>query len=117
MVLLFATTGCAQKSSTSTVQEVKIKTSAQCGMCKDRLEGAMAYEKGVKKSVLDLNDKVLTVTYDAKKTSPEKLRLLVAKTGYDADEIPADKTAYDALPPCCKKKTPASGTTPACGGH
>ena len=116
MILLFVSAGSAQKAE-SDVKEVKIKTSAQCGMCKDRLEGALAYEKGVKKSVLDLNDKVLTVTYDSKKTSPEKIRQVVSKTGYDADDVAADKAAYDALPACCKKKTSSTGCKPGCAGH
>ncbi|HOW32280.1 MAG TPA: heavy metal-associated domain-containing protein [Bacteroidales bacterium] len=90
----------AQKAATV---EIKIKTSAQCDMCKERIEKAMAFEKGVKSSVLDLDSKVLTVNYLPKKTTPEKIRNAVAATGYDADDVPANAKAYDALPPCCKK--------------
>lgn len=116
-VLFFVMGSMAQKSVSSTTQEIKIKTSAQCGMCKDKIEGALAYEKGVKTSVLDLNDKVLTVTYDSKKSSPDKIRQIISKAGYDADDVAADKAAYDALPACCKKKTSQTGCKPGCGGH
>ncbi len=115
-VLLFVSSGVAQSASKSKTMEVKIKTSAQCGMCKDRLEGALAYEKGVKKSVLDLNEKVLTVTYLPSKTDPDKIRTKISMTGYDADNVPADKAAYDALPACCKKKAPTRTCAPGCSG-
>lgn len=116
-VLLFVTGGMAQTAANAKTQEIKIKTSAQCGMCKDRLEGALAYEKGVQKSVLDLNDKTLTVTYNPKKTDADKIRQKISKTGYDADAVPADKAAYDALPACCKKPAETKrGCSPGCGG-
>jgi periplasmic mercuric ion binding protein len=83
--------------------EVKIQTSAQCEMCKDRIETAMAYEKGVLKSNLDLETKVLTVKYKTDKTTAEKIRKAVAALGYDADDVVANYEAYQKLPNCCKK--------------
>lgn len=111
--LVFTAGTYAQNAADTKWQEVKIKTSAQCGMCKDRLEGAMAFEKGVKKSELNLENKVLTVTYHSKKTSPEKIRAKVSATGYDADDVVADQEAYNALPACCKKKE-KKGCSPGC---
>jgi periplasmic mercuric ion binding protein len=83
--------------------EVKIQTSAQCGMCKERIEKSMVFEKGVKALTLDLETKILTVTYNEKKTDPEKLRKAITKIGYDADDLEAEPSAYDKLPDCCKK--------------
>ena len=82
---------------------VKIKTSAVCGMCKDRIEKNVAFEKGVSDVVLDVPTKIATITYNPKKTNPDKLRLAISKIGYDADDVKADKTAYNNLPACCKK--------------
>ena len=82
---------------------VKIKTSAVCDMCQETLEKAMAYEKGVKESHLDVDTKVLTVTFDPKKTTVAAIRKAVNMAGYDADGQPADKRAYDNLNACCKK--------------
>lgn len=82
---------------------IKIKTSSQCEMCKETIEKGMAYEKGVKKAVLDVETSILTVEYNPKKTNPDLIRKAVAATGYDADEVPADKEAYDNLHGCCKK--------------
>lgn len=107
--LLFgAATAMAQnKPDTATakqgLQELRIKTSAVCDMCKETLEKAMAYEKGVKHANLDVNSKMLTVQYDPKKTTPEKIRRAVSEAGYDADGVPADARAYDNLNACCKK--------------
>lgn len=84
-------------------EEIKIKTSAQCGMCKTSIEKALAFEKGVTSADLSLDDKVLTVTYKPQKTTPEKIRKAVNAVGYDADDSPADPKAYAALSPCCKK--------------
>lgn len=84
-------------------ETIKIKTSSQCEMCKETIEKGMAYEKGVKKAVLDVETSILTVEYNPKKTNPDLIKKAVAATGYDADEVPADKEAYDNLHGCCKK--------------
>jgi periplasmic mercuric ion binding protein len=85
------------------IEEIKIKTSSQCEMCKHRLEESMAFERGVKKSSLDLETGIITVSYQAKRTNPDQIRLAISKTGYDADEVAAEPKAYAKLPACCKK--------------
>lgn len=86
------------------VAQVQIHTSAVCGMCKETLEKAMAYEKGVQTSELDVASQMLTIVYRPDKTSVEKLRIAVARTGYDADSVKADPRAYQRLDECCKKE-------------
>jgi len=83
---------------------VKIKTSAICGMCKDRLEHNMKFEKGVKDVHLDLKTKELTIVFKSKKNNLENLRKAITKIGYSADGVPADKKAFDKLEGCCKKE-------------
>jgi periplasmic mercuric ion binding protein len=90
-------------AQTEATSEIKIKTSAICDMCKETIEKNLAFEKGVKKSALDVDTKIITVTYNPKKTTPEKIRLAIAKSGYDADDVPADAKAYKKLDDCCKK--------------
>ena len=101
LIVFFVTAEKTQAQSTTA--EVKIKTSATCDMCKETIEKNLAFEKGIKKSVLDVDTKVLTVTYNPEKTSPEKIRLAISKIGYDADDVPADEKAYKKLDDCCKK--------------
>lgn len=86
-----------------TKETITIQTSAQCGMCKDRIEKTLAFTKGVKKSDLDVKTKSLSVVYNPGKITAEKIREVVSSTGYDADSVPADKNAYENLPACCKK--------------
>ena len=87
-------------------KEVKIKTSAICGMCKARIERNLAFEKGVKESTLDVKSKIVTIKYNPAKTDVAKLKANISKTGYDAEEVMADEAGYAKLPGCCKKGGP-----------
>jgi len=86
--------------------EIKIKTSAVCSKCKDRIEQGLAFERGIKDVSLDVDTKIATVKYNPNKTTPDDIRKAISKLGYDADEVPADKAAYNKLPACCKKDAP-----------
>lgn len=103
LIIMILFLGIAVKAQEKKTEEIKIKTSAECGMCKKSIEKALSYEKGVKKANLDVDSKTVTVTYNPKKTSPEKLKAAICKAGYDADEMPANNKAYNKLPECCKK--------------
>ncbi|PLX12824.1 MAG: MerP protein [Marinilabiliales bacterium] len=82
---------------------VEIQTSAICGQCKDRLEHDIAFEKGVKSVELDDETKILKIKFKKGKNNKENLKKAITKVGYDADDLPADQKAYNALPECCKK--------------
>ena len=99
-MILLSAAGSAQSNK---FEEVKIKTSSQCDDCKEGIEEALAFEKGVKKSELNVRTQVVTVSYKKGKTSPEKIRKAISKVGYDADDVAADTKAYSKLPACCKK--------------
>jgi periplasmic mercuric ion binding protein len=90
-------------SQDSKLGEIKIKTSSQCEMCKERIEEALAFEKGIKDSDVDVEKQTVKVNYKKSKTSPEKIRKAISKAGYDADDVKADPKAYGKLPACCKK--------------
>ena len=93
----------AQENKENNIVEIKIMTSAQCGMCKERIEKAVNDLSGIQYANLDVESKVLEVKYDSEVTSPETIRKAVSKVGYDADDVPADKKAYKKLPKCCQK--------------
>lgn len=105
LLISFSLVGCAQKGNT---KEVTFKTSGQCSMCKERIENALAYEKGVVNSNFNTETKELTVKFKPSKTNEEAIKKAVSKLGYDIDDVLADPKAYDKLPPCCKKN---SGST------
>lgn len=81
---------------------VQIKTSAQCGMCKDKLEHKILNKRGVKNATLDIDTQIFTIdfTHD---TDEDALKEAISKLGYDADDVPADEKAYSKLPDCCRK--------------
>jgi periplasmic mercuric ion binding protein len=103
VLFIISITQTAKSQEQKKEETITIKTSAVCSMCKERIESAMAFEKGVKAVNLDVKTKILTVTYKTSKTDPDKLKLAVTKIGYDADDLAADPTAYEKLPACCKK--------------
>lgn len=90
-----------------TPKTVKIKTSANCEMCKARLEKNVAFVKGVKDVNLDLADKVMTVSYNPKKVTVDKIKKAITDTGYDADELQKNEESHSKLPSCCQKKAGA----------
>jgi mercuric ion binding protein len=89
-------------AQTTIISEVKIKTSAQCDMCKKRIEDGLYSQKGVVEAVLNIETKIITIKYRKNKTSEDELRIYISSLGYSADDVQADKTAYDQLPGCCQ---------------
>jgi copper chaperone CopZ len=106
MTVLISQNLFAQEIKADKYSKIDIKTSAQCGMCKETIEKALAFESGVKNSNLNLDTKIVTVKYNPNKTNPDKIKIAISKAGYDADELQADPEAYDKLSPCCKKDGP-----------
>jgi copper chaperone CopZ len=84
-------------------QEISITTSAQCEMCKERIEKALNETPGIKMANLDVETKVVKVVFKSNKISADQIRQAIANTGYDADTVGANEKAYGALPTCCKK--------------
>ena len=85
------------------LETVKIKTSAVCEMCKATIEKKLAFTKGVTESNLNVEDKVVTVIYNPKKTDVQSIKKSISEAGYDADEVMADEKGYSKLSDCCKK--------------
>jgi periplasmic mercuric ion binding protein len=84
-------------------QEISIATSAQCEMCKERIEKALNETPGIKMVNLDVETKVVKVVFNSNKISADQVRQVIANTGYDADTVSANEKAYSTLPTCCKK--------------
>lgn len=101
-IFILALTG-SHFVSAQNVQTVTIHTSAQCETCKKTIETALYKVKGVVSANVDLDTKNVVITYRAKKLTADDLKKAVSLAGYDADELPADTTAYKNLPDCCKK--------------
>ena len=87
----------AQKSKT-----IEFHTSAQCGMCKNAIEGAMNFERGIQFVELNLDNMFLTVKYKTKIHTEKSVKKLVAELGYSAGEVKANEKAMNQLPKCCQ---------------
>jgi periplasmic mercuric ion binding protein len=103
LVILFAFTGIAKSENKVDISTVTLQTSAQCEQCKDRIEKNLKKFDGIKDAVLNLDDKKVTVKYDKNVISVDKIKKILSKTGYDADDVKADAKAYKKLPKCCQK--------------
>jgi cation transport ATPase len=99
LLVAAATNASAQHQKIDTVF---IKTSAQCGDCKDRIESTLNYQKGVKYAELNLETKVVMCVFKPKKNNVNSLRVALSKVGYDADEVKAIPSAVLQLPKCCQ---------------
>jgi copper chaperone CopZ len=100
---VFTTTAKAQTQDT-TIKEVKILTSAVCDHCKSKIEKKVNKLDGIESLELDVTTKILTVKYDSDLVTVAQIKTSITKAGYSADEIPADKDAFNNLPKCCKNK-------------
>lgn len=85
-------------------ETIKVKTDAVCGHCKERIEGNVLKIKGVKTAKLDLETKVLTVTFTKDKTDAAAIKKAITDTGYSADEIAGNEKTRTSLPHCCQKE-------------
>jgi periplasmic mercuric ion binding protein len=92
-----------------------IKVWGECGMCKKTIEKS-AKAAGASAADWNTETKVLTVSYNAKATNPNKIQQVVAAAGYDTKDFTANNAAYDNLHECCKyeRKESVAATAKDC---
>jgi periplasmic mercuric ion binding protein len=101
--LLFIILGMMMSFTFAKTEEVKIKTTAVCGMCKQTIERNLTLTAGVKSAVLNLEDKVVSVQFNPKKITVEGIKNAISLSGYDADEVKKDMKSHAELPACCRE--------------
>lgn len=104
VMVLFSLTSCEAQIKNSKTETVKVY--GNCGMCKKTIETA-ANKKGLVKADWNVETKMLTMTYNAKKTSQEAILKKVADAGYDSDTFSAPDKIYSALHGCCQYERPS----------
>ena len=82
----------------------KIKVNGQCDMCENRIETTVKSLDGVGSAQWDRSTKSLTVSYDDKKTSMQKIQTSIAMAGHDTEMFSASESGYNKLPGCCQYK-------------
>lgn len=81
------------------------KLYGNCGMCKQTIEKAIN-QKNVVSANWNEDTKLLTVQYDATKTSKKDILKKVAEAGYDNEMYKAPTAEYEKLPKCCHYERP-----------
>ena len=74
-----------------------------CDLCKDRIENYVSRQYGVSSVKVDVKKKTTTVTWVTDRTNIEEVKTAIANSGFDADDVTAEETAYKKLPKECKK--------------
>jgi len=105
LITLIATFSITVTYAQKSIEVVEIQTSAVCDMCKETIEKQLAFTKGVTDANLDVKTAVVTVSFKTNKSTIEDIRAAINEVGYDADDSPADKEAYENLHHCCQKDT------------
>jgi cation transport ATPase len=82
--------------------KTKFEVKGNCAQCQTRIEKAAKAIDGVTEARWNKADGMLSLVYDNKKTSPEKVQKALAAVGHDTGKFKADKAVYDKLPGCCK---------------
>lgn len=92
---------CAITSFAKDIKTIIVTTNPQmhCEACENKIKSNMRFEKGIKAIETNISRQEVTLTYDADKTTPEKLIKGFEKIGYTATV----KTGCDKKQTCCEK--------------
>ncbi len=99
MLLLVAFTSCATPIKNAKTETFKV--AGNCEMCKKTIETA-ANKKGISSAEWNKDSKILTLQYDAEKTTSDEVLKRIAYAGYDNEKFLAPDDAYAKLAGCCK---------------
>lgn len=62
-----------------------------CENCEKKIKGNLRYIRGVKSIETNVEKQTVTIKYDAKKTTPEKIVAGFQKMGYEVKEVTPEK--------------------------
>ncbi len=105
MALAIAAT-CAAKDIKTVV--LKTEPEMHCTGCEQKIKNNIRFEKGIKDIKTNLDDKTVTIEYDAEKTNVENIIAGFKKINYEASEVkkeaPAKKAEVDGETGATKKQ-------------
>ncbi len=93
-VLFFALISINVYSEDAT-KEIQIQTNAHCGGCKNKIEKGLKKMDGILKSEVNLENKIVTISYNPSKISEEKINNTIADMGYSSSIIKDDDCSHD----------------------
>lgn len=72
-----------------------------CAACEKVIKGNLRFEKGVQQIETNIQEQTVTVTYDADKTTPEKIQEGFKKFKYEARQLkPGEKVEVNTQESC-----------------
>ena len=98
--LLISSYTFAQVNQKINLTDTTFKVFGVCEQCKDRIEGALKL-KGISKAIWDVDSKLLSLQFDAKKISLDKIENTIVAVGHDLVNKKAKDYIYQDLPECC----------------
>jgi periplasmic mercuric ion binding protein len=87
-------------SKTAGSKTESFKVFGNCEMCKTRIEKTAMSENTIA-ALWDSKTKMLSVTFDPKKTSVDAISKKIALAGHDTEKYKATDEVYTRLPGCC----------------
>ncbi len=85
VILFIGLTTTYAKDKKAEVKEVTYTCSVDCHACKEKIMKNIPYEKGVKKVIVDLDKKLVTVAFREDKNSTENIEKALEDLGYEAE--------------------------------
>jgi outer membrane receptor for ferrienterochelin and colicins len=98
--LVFTYNATSQTVNPPTDSSATFKVFGICDQCKNRIETALK-TKGIHSAVWDVDTKLLSVSYDAKKITLDKIHDKITAVGHDTYLKKAKDEVYKKLPKCC----------------
>ncbi|MFP5042708.1 heavy-metal-associated domain-containing protein [Parasediminibacterium sp. JCM 36343] len=99
LTLVLAIASFAVNAQTAKTETIKVY--GNCAQCKSHIQKA-AKAGGAAVATWNVDTKVLSVSFDATKTSSKKIQDKIAEAGYDTQDATATKAAYEKLDECCQ---------------
>jgi len=109
LLLLFTLSSVSVSAQSKKNQKAVIKTVLNCDHCKicetcgKNFQANLYKINGLKMYELDEKNMTITVYYNSEKTDLKEIKTAISKLGFDADDVKADKEAYEKLDGCCKR--------------
>ena len=75
---------------------------ANCIICKEQLSNLLESNKGITSFEIHLNEKMILLSYNYKKTTMDDIHQLIASYGHKTDKSDPDPSALVNLADCCK---------------
>ena len=105
--LLFVALAMAAVSYAKDIKTVVLTTNPvmHCNGCEKKIKENIRFEKGIKSITTNLDDKTVTIEYDAEKTDVKKIIEGFKKIKYEAIEVKSEPTKeVDAVTGATQKK-------------